>query len=87
MAQTTDKLALNITILEPDKLTYALLYSMVIIFRSKTHQFPDVIEFTAPLLKAFRDNVGSERDHSDYFLGIRCVLYREPPTSHNLVQV
>lgn len=79
----SDKLALNITILHPDKLTYRVLFDMVRVFRHTQKKFPDIIEFTPSLMQRFKRDLGGEGKRRDKFLDIRCIIDPRLATSHN----
>lgn len=77
-------LALNITVLRPDKLNYRVLFDMVQTFRKECGKFPDLIEFTPELLAVFKRDVAADGGKRDKFLGIPCVIDPRHATSYNL---
>jgi len=82
-----ESFALNLTIVEPEKLTYTTLLGFVRVYRKKAGgRFPDFIEFTEALYMRFLDELGGEGEDGDEFLGIKCLIEPERLESHNYVQ-
>lgn len=63
--------ALNLTIIKPEKLDYRTLFGLVASYRKAAHDvFPDYIHLTPAGYKAFRTNIGGEGARFNKFLGI-----------------
>ena len=63
--------ALNLTIIKPEKLDYRTLFGLVASYRKAAHDvFPDYIHLTHEGYKAFKTNIGGEGARGNKYLGI-----------------